>query len=166
MSTLCLLSDSAWILLGLCPFFLPQIDLAQPTGGANFPNLTVYNISFNYTNPAVPALAAPGINFTAPIIYVPHSTQVGISSAPQFKVPTAPLTIDKATNNYNWVQCLKRIVGGSIEDGYKDLSGMGLAGSGLAGSGASGAGQAGSGQACSGLAGSGKPPRISKHIQG
>ena len=39
-------------------------------------------------------------------------------------------------------------------------------GSGLAGSGASGAGQAGSGQACSGLAGSGKPPRISKHIQG
>ena len=151
---------------GSLPVFLPQIDLAQPTGGANFPNLTVYNISFNYTNPAVPALAAPGINFTAPIIYVPHSTQVGISSAPQFKVPTAPLTIDKATNNYYWVQSLKRIVGGSMEDGYKDLSGMGLAGSGLAGSGASGAGQAGSGQACSGLAGSGKPPRISKHIQG
>ena len=151
---------------GSLPVFLSQIDLAQPTGGANFPNLTVYNISFNYTNPAVPALAAPGINFTAPIIYVPHSTQVGISSAPQFKVPTAPLTIDKATNNYYWVQCLKRIVGGSMEDGYKDLSGMGLAGSGLAGSGASGAGQAGSGQACSGLAGSGKPPRISKHIQG
>jgi len=61
---------------------------------------------------------------------------------------------------------VKRIVGGSMEDGYKDLSGMGLAGSGLAGSGASGAGQAGSGQAGSGLAGSGKPPRISKHIQG
>ena len=61
---------------------------------------------------------------------------------------------------------VKRIVGGSMEDGYKDLSGMGLAGSGLAGSGASGAGQAGAGQAGSGLAGSGKPPRISKHIQG
>jgi hypothetical protein len=89
---------------GSLPVFLPQIDLAQPTGGANFPNLTVYNISFNYTDPAVPVLAAPGVNFTAPIIYVPHSTQVGISSAPQFKVPTAPLTIDKATNNYYWVQ--------------------------------------------------------------
>ena len=30
---------------GSLPVFLPQIDLAQPTGGANFPNVTVYNIS-------------------------------------------------------------------------------------------------------------------------
>ena len=56
-----------------------------------------------------------------------------------------------------------RMVGGGVEDGYKDLMGMGLAGSGLAGSGSAGSGQAGSGNAGSGMAGSGKP-RISKHL--
>jgi len=67
-----------------------------------------------------------------------------------------------------------RMVGGGVEDGYKDLSGMGLAGSGFAGSGAAGSGNAGSGNAGSGNAGSGNAgsgfagsgkPRISKHLQ-
>jgi hypothetical protein len=66
-----------------------------------------------------------------------------------------------------------RMVGGQMEDGYKDLSGMGLAGSGFAGSGFAGSGQAGSGfagsgqagsgQAGSGLAGSGRS-KMSKHL--
>ena len=53
-----------------------------------------------------------------------------------------------------------RMVGGGVEDGYKDLSGMGLAGAGQ-----SGAGQSGAGQSGAGMAGSGKP-KISKHLQG
>jgi hypothetical protein len=63
-----------------------------------------------------------------------------------------------------------RMVGGGVEDGYKDLMGMGLAGSGAAGSGQAGSGNAGSGQAGSGNAGSGMAgsgkPKISKHLQG
>nr|WPF46526.1 MAG: putative major capsid protein [Lake Baikal virophage 4] len=68
-----------------------------------------------------------------------------------------------------------RMVGGGVEDGYKDLMGMGLAGSGFAGSGSAGSGNAGSGNAGSGNAGSGNAgsgfagsgkPRISKHLQG
>jgi hypothetical protein len=89
---------------GSLPVFLPQIDLAQPSGGADFPNVTIYSLSFNYTDPAVPALVAPGITATRNIIYKPHSTQAGIQSRTEFRPPQAPLTIDKATTNYYWVQ--------------------------------------------------------------
>jgi len=89
---------------GSLPVFLPQIDLAQPAGAADFPNVTIYSLSFNYTDASVPALVAPGITATRNIIYKPHSTQAGIQSRPEFKPPVAPLTIDKATTNYYWVQ--------------------------------------------------------------
>lgn len=92
---------------GSLPIFLPQIDLAQSTDPAvnpNFPNQTIYSLSFNYTDPAVPALVAPGITITRNIIYKPHSTQTAINSLPQFKPPVAPLTIDKSTTEYFWVQ--------------------------------------------------------------
>lgn len=59
---------------------------------------------------------------------------------------------------------VKRIVGGSMEDGYKDLSGMGPSGSGPSGSGPSGSGPSGSGPSGSGLSGGNR--KISKHIQG
>lgn len=89
---------------GSLPVFLPQIDLAQPAGAADFPNVTIYSLSFNYTDAGVPALVAPGITATRNVIYKPHSTQQGIQSRPEFKPPVAPLTIDKATTNYYWVQ--------------------------------------------------------------
>ena len=89
---------------GSLPVFLPQIDLAQPTGGADFPNVTIYSLSFNYTDPANPLFVAPGVTATRNVIYKPHSTQTGITSRPEFKPPTPPLTIDKATTNYYWVQ--------------------------------------------------------------
>ena len=66
-----------------------------------------------------------------------------------------------------------RMVGGQMEDGYKDLQGMGFAGSGFAGSGSAGSGNAGSGNAGSGNAGSGNAgsglagsgrSRMSKHL--
>lgn len=66
-----------------------------------------------------------------------------------------------------------RMVGGQMEDGYKDLQGMGFAGSGFAGSGNAGSGNAGSGNAGSGNAGSGNAgsgfagsgrSRMSKHL--
>jgi len=104
---------------GSLPIFLPQIDLKQepnqflpsppyppatpnPNYSPYFPNQTVYSVSFNYTDPGV--VAAPGISFTAPLIYVPHLTPAGIASRPEFKQPSAPLTIDKTTTNYYWVQ--------------------------------------------------------------
>lgn len=89
---------------GSLPVVLPQIDLTQNPLGPNFPNLTVYSISFNYTDPTIPALVAPGINFTAPVIYIPHSTAAGIASRPEFNIPTAPLTLDKTTGDYFWIQ--------------------------------------------------------------
>jgi len=92
---------------GSLPVFLPQIDLAQSTDPAvnpNFPNVTIYSLSFNYTDPAVPALVSPGITTTANVIYKPHSTLAAINSLPQFKPPVAPLTIDKSTTEYFWVQ--------------------------------------------------------------
>nr|WPF46440.1 MAG: putative major capsid protein [Lake Baikal virophage 2] len=66
---------------------------------------------------------------------------------------------------------VKRLVGGSIEDGFKDLSGMGESGSGPSGSGPSGSGPSGSGPSGSGPSGSGNSGsgvsggrRLSKHL--
>jgi hypothetical protein len=93
---------------GSLPVFLPQIDLAQSTDPAinpNFPNLTIYSLSFNYKDAASPnPLIAAGITETANVIYKPHSTPAAINVLPQFKPPVAPLTIDKSTTNYYWVQ--------------------------------------------------------------
>lgn len=66
---------------------------------------------------------------------------------------------------------VKRLVGGSIEDGFKDLSGMGESGAGPSGSGPSGSGPSGSGPSGSGPSGSGNSGsgasggrRLSKHL--
>lgn len=59
---------------------------------------------------------------------------------------------------------VKRIVGGSMEDGFKDLSGMGMSGGGNSGAGTSGAGTSGGGAAGGGMSGGSR--KISKHIQG
>jgi len=93
---------------GSLPIFLPQIDLAQSTDPAvnpNFPNLTIYSLTFQYKDPTSgnPLIAA-GISETANVIYKPHSTPAAINVLPQFKPPVAPLTIDKSTTNYYWVQ--------------------------------------------------------------
>ena len=37
-------------------------------------------------------------------VYVPHLTPAGIASRTEFHPPTAPLSIDKCTENYFWVQ--------------------------------------------------------------
>lgn len=89
---------------GSLPVFLPQIDLAQNPAGADFPNVTIYSLSFNYTDAGVPALVAPGITATRQVIYKPHGTAAGMNSRIEFKPPVAPLTIDKSTTNYYWVQ--------------------------------------------------------------
>ena len=93
---------------GSLPVFLPQIDLAQssdPAVNPNFPNLTIYSLSFTYKDATSgnPLIAA-GITETANVIYKPHSTPLAINSVSQFKPPVAPLTIDKCTTPYFWVQ--------------------------------------------------------------
>lgn len=111
---------------GSLPIFIPQIDLAQPViGNPNFPNKTIYNISFNYLDAAsaVPAIAA-GITTTRNVIYKPHSTQKGINSQTQFNPPTAPLTINKCTENYYWVQSFYawiNMLNETLSDAWADL---------------------------------------------
>lgn len=90
---------------GSLPIMIPQIDLEQAfVGNPDFPNRTIYSLSFNYTDPTVPALAAPGITSTQTVIYKPHLTNVGINSRTEFKPPTFPLSVDKCTTNYYWIQ--------------------------------------------------------------
>jgi hypothetical protein len=90
---------------GSLPIMIPQIDLEQAfVGNPDFPNRTIYSLTFNYTDPAVPLLAAPGITATKTVIYKPHSTFTGINSRPEFKPPSFPLNINKCTTNYYWIQ--------------------------------------------------------------
>lgn len=90
---------------GSLPIMLPQIDLEQTfVGNPDFPNRTIYSLTFNYTDPTVPALAAPGITSTSTVIYKPHTTFTGINSRSEFKPPTFPLNINKCTTEYYWIQ--------------------------------------------------------------
>jgi len=83
---------------GAMPLFIPQIDLKQAVGDADFPNKTVYEITINYWDKTSGSVG----KITKPVIYKPHFT-TQVSNAVQSPPTTSPLSLETITQNYYWI---------------------------------------------------------------